>query len=78
MQANGATSGRNFRLLLTDSGHYLLPVDDPRELSRDTVSEAVFLSFLAGNVSGIPHMHHHVRSKFHNHMKHRTFSHRPH
>ena len=28
-----------FRLLLTDSGHYLLPVDDPRELSKDTVSE---------------------------------------
>ena len=33
------------RLLLTDSGHYLLPVDDPRELSKETV--------LAGNVSGI-------------------------
>ena len=27
------------RLLLTDSGHYLLPVDDSRELSKETVSD---------------------------------------
>ena len=27
------------RLLLTDSGHYLLPVDDCRELSKETVND---------------------------------------
>ena len=27
------------RLLLTDSGHYLLPVDDPRELSKEMVND---------------------------------------
>ena len=37
------------RLLLTDSGHYLLPVDDPRPVSQDTINDVNKLFFAWGS-----------------------------